>query len=159
MHKFCLFCLLCFSISCCNTKDTINKKMIDSIYEINIQNRAAHRFGGIEEINIKDQKEITSFCKELTSLKEENNLQTRPFKGTILIRFLKKDRDGMGEYVNVLTTSVVFKLDDKYFIDNSTGQYVSDHFLARILKYLEIDESKVSALDEYRKSKKENNNK
>ena len=153
MYKFCLLCLLCFLMSCCSTRDTINKEMLDSIHEINIQNRATHRFGGIEEISIKDKKQIASICKELISLKEENNLQTRPFKGTILIRFLKKDRDGMAEYINVLTTSVVFKLDSEYFIDNSTGQYVSDHFLARILKYLEIDEIKVSALDAYRKSK------
>jgi hypothetical protein len=155
MYKFCLLCLLCFLTSCCSTRDNINKEMLDSIYEINIQNRALHRFGGIEEINIKDKKEIASICKELISLKEENNLQTRPFEGTILIRFLKKDQYGMGEYINSLTTGIILKPNSEYYIDFSTGQYVSDHFLARILKYLEIDESKVPALDAYRKKQLE----
>lgn len=58
----------------------------------------------------------------------------------------------MTEYINILTTNVVFKLNNECFIDYSKGQYVSEHFLAKILKYLEIDESKVSALDNYQKT-------
>ncbi len=148
-----MFCLLCLLISCNSTRDRIDKKLLDSIYEINIQNRASDNFGGIEEIDIKDKKEISSICKELISLKEENNLPTKPFEGTILIRFLKRDKDGMGDYVNSLTTGIILKPDSEYYITYSRGQYVSDYFLARILKYLEIDESKVPALDAYRKSK------
>lgn len=121
--------------------------------EINIQNRTSDIYGGIKELNIKDKKQIDSICKELFFLKEENNsLQTKPYDGTILIRFIKKDRDGMNEYINILTTRIILKPNSEYFMTNSSGQYISDHFLAKILKYLEIDESKVSALDNYRKS-------
>lgn len=151
MNKIYVFCLLCFLISC-GRRENIHKVMLNSIYEFNIQNRAAHRFGGIEEINIRDKKEIVSLYKELLSLKEKNVLQTKPFKGTILIRFVKKDKDDMTEYINILTTNIVFKLNNEYFIDYSKGQYVSERFLAKILKYLEIDESKVSALDNYQKT-------
>lgn len=153
-----MFCLLCLLISCNSTRDRIDKKLLDSIYEINIQNRASDNFGGIEEIDIKDKKEIGSICKELISLKEENNLPTKPFEGTILIRFLKRDKDEMGDYVNNLTTRIILKPDSEYYITYSRGQYVSDHFLARILKYLEIDESKIPALDAYRKSKNHKEN-
>lgn len=153
MYKFCLLCLLCFLTSCCSTRNDINKEMLDSIYKINIQNRASDNFGGIEEIDIKDKKEIASICKELALLKEENNLPTKPYDGTILLRFLKKDNDGMDDYVNDLTTRIILKPNSEYYVTNSRGQYVSDHFLARILKYLEIDESKVPALNAYRKSK------
>ena len=153
MCRFYVYCLLCFIISCCSTKDNIDKKMLDSIFEINIQNRTPDSFGGIEEFNIKDKKEIRSICKELLSLKQENNLQTRPYDGTILIRFLKRDKDGMKEYINRVTTGIILKPNGEYYIDYSRGQYVSDPFLARILKYLQIDESKESALDAYRKNK------
>lgn len=151
MYKFWLFCSLCFLMSCCCTRDSIKNEMLGSVYEINIQNRATSIFGGIEEFNIKDKKEITSICKELFFLKQENNLQTKPYDGTILIRFIKKDRDGMDDYINDLTTRIILKPNNEYFITNSRGQYISDHFLTRILKYLEIDESKVSTLDSYRK--------
>lgn len=157
MNNICklgLFCSLCFFMSCCRTKESVNKELLDSIYEINIQNRSLDVFGGIEEYNITDKKEIVLICKELLALKKENNLQTKPFEGTILIRFIKKDQDGMGEYVNILSTGIIFKPDNQYYIDTFRGQYTSDPFLARILKYLQIDESKVSALDDYRKNKK-----
>ena len=74
----------------CNTKNDINEKIINSVCEITIQNRSSDVFGGIDEINITDKKEITSICKELLSIKEESNLQTRPYEGTILINFKKK---------------------------------------------------------------------
>jgi hypothetical protein len=142
-------------MSCCNTKESVNKELLGSIYEINIQNRSSEIFGGIEEYNIRDKKEIALIYKELLALKKENNLQTKPFEGTILIRFLKKDKDGMGEYINILSTGIIFKPNSEYYIDTFRGQYTSDPFLARILKYLEIDESKVSALDAYRKKQLE----
>jgi len=141
-------------MGCCSSKESVNRELLDSIYEINIQNRAMHIFGGIEEYNIRDKKEIILFCKGLLALKNENSLQTRPFEGTILIRFLKKDKDGMGEYINILSTGIIFKPNNEYYIDTFKGQYTSDPFLAKIIKYLQIDESKVSALDNYRKNKK-----
>lgn len=153
MKKVYLICAICFVLSCCSTKDNIDKELLDSIYKITIQNRASHIFGGIEEYNSSDKKEIALLCKELLALKKENSLQTKPFEGTIFINFLKKDNDGMGEYINILSTSIIFKPDSQYFITNSRGQYTSDPFLAKILKYLQIDQSAVSALDAYRKNK------
>lgn len=91
MNKIYVFCLLCFLISC-SRREYINKEILNSIYEINIQNRAAHRFGGIEEINIRDKKEIVSLYKELLSLIEENALQTKPFKGQFFYDLLKKTK-------------------------------------------------------------------
>jgi hypothetical protein len=156
MNKIYLFGLLCLLISCNSAKDGINRELLDSVREIHVQNRTPDSFGGLEEYRIKDKKEIISLCNELLSLKQENNLQTRPYDGTIVIEFMRRDRDGVEEYINILSTGIILKPNSEYFITNSRGQYVSNHFLARILKYLEIDESKVSALDEYRKSKKEN---
>ncbi|WP_427872004.1 hypothetical protein [Flavobacterium sp. MMS24-S5] len=118
-----------------------------------LRSRETSHSRGIEEISIKDKKEIASICKELISLKEENNLQTRPYDGTIVIEFMRKDQYGVGEYINILSTGIILKHNSEYYITYSRGQYISDHFLARILKYLEIDESKVPALDAYRKSK------
>lgn len=152
MYRFFIFCSLCFLMSCCDTKDRINRKLLDSVCEIHILNRSPDSFGGIEEFRVKDKKEVASICSELISLKEENNMQTRPYDGTIVIEFMRKDKDGIGEYINILSTGIILKPDKKYFITNSRGQYVSDHFLARILNYLQIDQSKVSALDNYRKS-------
>jgi hypothetical protein len=108
-------------MSCCNTKESVNKELLGSIYEINIQNRSSEIFGGIEEYNIRDKKEIALICKELLALKKENNLQTKPFEGTILIRFLKKDKDGMGEYINILSTGIIFKPNSEYYIDTFRG--------------------------------------
>lgn len=156
MKKIYLFYSLCFFMSCCDTKEGINKELLDSVYEIHIKNSVSDSFGGIYEYKIKDKKEITLFCKELLALKNENSLQTRPFEGTILISFLKKDKDGMGEYINILSTGIIFKPNSEYYIDTFRGQYTSDPFLSKILKYLQIDESKVSALDNYRKNKKIN---
>lgn len=156
MNKIYLFGLLCFLISCNSTKEGINKKLLDSVYEIHIKNTAPDSFGGLEEYKINDKKEIASFCKELLSLNQENDLQSRPFDGAILIEFYTNNKDGSYGASNLLSTGIVFKPNSEYFIHYSRGRYKSDHFLARILKYLDIDESKVSALDEYRKSKKEN---
>lgn len=151
MNKFYFLSILCVFISC-NTRNRIDKKLLDSITQIHIQNRAINKFGGIEEYRIKNKKEIESICKDVVSLKNENNLQTKPFNGTILIRFSYEDKDGINEYINILTTNIIFKPNGEYFIDYSRGQFVSDHFLARILNYLEIDKNKVSALDNYQKS-------
>lgn len=150
MRKVYLYSLLYFIISCNSTKDGINKKLLDTVCEIHVQNRTPENFGGIEEYRIKNKKEIMSICNELLSLKEENNLQTRPYDGTIVIEFMRKDKDGSGEYINILSTGIILKPNNEYYIDYSRGQYKSDHFLARILKYLEIDESKVPALNNYR---------
>ncbi|MFC4476492.1 hypothetical protein [Flavobacterium chungangensis] len=153
MNKVYIFCLFYFLISCNSTRDGINKKVLDSVCEIHVQNRTPDSFGGVKEYRIKDKKEIVSLCNELLSLKQENDLQTRPYDGTIVIEFMRKDQYGVGEYINILSTGIILKPNSEYYITYSRGQYVSDHFLARILKYLEIDESKVSALDAYRKSK------
>lgn len=153
MNKIYLFCSLCFLISCNSSKDAINKKLLDSVCEIHIQNRIEYKLEGIKEYRIKDKKEIDSICKELISLKEENDLQTKPYDGTIVIEFMKRYNDGSEEYINILSTRIILKPDNEYFITNSRGQYVSDHFLARILKYLEIDKSRVSALNNYREAK------
>ena len=153
MNKVYMFWLLCFLISCNNTRDGINKKLLDSVYEIHIKNNSPESYGGFEEYKIKDKKEISSFCKELLSLNQENNLESRPFDGAILIEFYKNNTDGSYDASNLLSTGVVFKPNDEYFINYSKGRFKSDHFLARILKYLEIDESKIPALDAYRKSK------
>ena len=154
MYKFCFLGSLFFLISSCNTRDSVDKELLDSIYEIRLQNRTPERFGGIEEASIKDKKEIVSLCSELISLKEENNLQTRPYDGTIIIDFRRKDQDGMGDYINVLSTGIIFKPNGQYYIDTFRGQYTSDPFLAKIIKYLQIEENKVAALDNYRKIKK-----
>ena len=140
-------------MSSCKTNDDFNRKLIDSVCEIHVQNRATDSFGGIKEYRIKDKREIISILKELLTLKEEDNSPTKPYDGTIVIEFMKKDQYGTGEYINILSTRIILKPNKEYFITNSRGQYVSDHFLARILKYVEIDESKVPALDAYRKSK------
>lgn len=51
---------------------------------------------------------------------------------------------------------VVFRKEKvfKSKIDTFRGQYTSDPFLAKIIKYLQIEENKVAALDNYRKIKK-----
>jgi hypothetical protein len=154
MKKIYLFCSLCFFMSCCSTKEGIDKELLDSIYEIHIKNSVSDSFGGLDEYKIKDKKEIVLICKELLALKKKNNLQTRPFKGAIIIEFYKNDNDGSYEASNLLSTGIIFKPNNEYFITYSKGQYTSDPFLAKIIKYLQIDESKVSALDSYRKNKK-----
>ncbi|WP_427872007.1 hypothetical protein [Flavobacterium sp. MMS24-S5] len=154
MNKIYAFGFLCFLLVSCNsTKDGINKKLLDSVYEIHIKNSSPESFGGLEEHKIRDKKEIASFCKELLSLNQENDLQSRPFDGAILIEFYKNNSDGSYDASNLLSTGIVFKPNNEYFIHYSKGRFKSDHFLARILKYLEIDEIKVPALDAYRKSK------
>lgn len=154
MKKFYLFCSLSFFMSCCSTKEGIDKELLDSIYEIHIKNGASDSFGGLDQYKIKDKQEIGLICKELLGLKQENNLQTRPFKGAIIIEFYKNNSDGSYEASNLLSTVIIFKPNNEYFITYSRGQYISNSFLARILKYLQIDESKVSALNDYRKNKK-----
>ncbi|MFD2939841.1 hypothetical protein [Flavobacterium notoginsengisoli] len=152
MCKFYLFIVLSFLLISCDKRSDITQKLLDSVCEIHIQNRANHRFGGIKEYRITDKKEIASLCNELLSLKQENNLPTKPFEGTILIEFVRKDHDGTKEYINFLSTGIILKPNNDYYIDFLVGKYVSDHFLARILKYLQIDATKVSALNNYRKS-------
>ncbi|MDR6762678.1 hypothetical protein J2Y38_002889 [Flavobacterium sp. 2755] len=151
MNKFYFLSILCVFISC-NTRNRIDKKLLDSISEIHIQNRATDNFGGIEEYKIKDKKEITSLCNELLLLKEKNNLPTKPYDGTIVIEFMTRDKYGTEEYIDILSSRIILKPNGKYFIDYSRGQFVSDLFLSRILNYLEIDKNKVSALDNYPKT-------
>ena len=141
MKKVYLFGLLWFFMSCFSTNEGINKELLDSVCEIHVQNRTPKSFGGIEEYRIKDKREISLICKELLALKNENNLQTRPYDGTIVIEFMRRDKDGTDEYISVLSTRIILKPNSQYFITNSRGQYTSDSFLAKIIKYLQIDES------------------
>lgn len=152
MYKFYFFIVFSFLLTSCDRRSDITQELLDSVCEIHIQNRAIDPYGGIEEYRITDKKEIASICNELLSLKQENNLPTKPYDGTILILFVRKDHDGTKEYINFLSTRIILKPNNDYYIDFLVDQYVSDHFLARILKYLQIDETKVSALDNYRKS-------
>lgn len=145
MYKLFAFIILYSLTSSCVTKDNYDKKLADSIAEIHIQNRAIDNFGGINEYRIKDKKEITSIYKELFSLKEKDNLPTKPYKGTIVIEFMRKDKYGTKEYINIFSTRIILKPNRKYFITNSKGQYISDHFLSRILNYVNIDKNKVLA--------------
>ncbi|WP_031455492.1 hypothetical protein [Flavobacterium chungangense] len=147
MNKTYLLGLIYFLISSCNSKNDINEEMINSIYKINIQNRASGFLGGIEEINITDKKEINFICKGLLDLKQENILQTRPFEGTILINFIKKDRYNRDESINNFTTRIILKPNNEYFITFSRGQYISHSFLDRIIKYLQIDKNRINLLN------------
>lgn len=154
MYKFCFLGSLFFLISSCNTRDSVDKELLDSIYEIHIKNSVSESFGGIEEYRIKDKREVALICKELLALNEENNLQTRPFEGSIIIEFYKNNIDGSYEASNLLSTVIILKPNGQYYIDTFRGQYTSDPFLAKIIKYLQIEEYKVAALDNYRKIKK-----
>jgi hypothetical protein len=154
MYKFCFLGSLFFLISSCNTRDSVDKELLDSIYEIHIKNSVSESFGGIEEYRIKDKREVALICKELLALNEENNLQTRPFEGSIIIEFYKNNTDGSYEASNLLSTVIILKPNGQYYIDTFRGQYTSDPFLAKIIKYLKIEENKVTALDNYRKIKK-----
>ena len=58
----------------------------------------------------------------------------------------------MDVIINELTTRIIIKPNKEYYITYSRGQYISDHFLARIIKHLKIDQSKITALDAYEKS-------
>ena len=56
-----------------------------------------------------------------------------------MIRFYKKDGQGREEVINILTTRIIFKKDQSYFIAYAKGKYVSDSFLDQIMNYLNIE--------------------
>jgi len=136
MNKICLLLLIgLVAISC---KSTIDQEMLDSVYKVYIDNRAMHRYGGIERHTITNAEEIEALYTELLSLKEKNSLPTKPFTGSILIRFVKKSKYG-DKVINLLTTRIIFKPEGKYSIAYSQGQFVSDSFLKRVTEYVHID--------------------
>lgn len=136
MNKICL--LLLIGLAAVSCKDTIDQEMLDSVYKVYIDNRAMHRYGGIERHTITNAEEIEALYTELLSLTEKSSQQTKPFRGSILIRFVKKGIYG-DEVIDSLTTSIIFKPEGEYFITYSQGQFTSDPFFKKVTGYVHID--------------------
>lgn len=133
-----IFIILIFN-SC--FKYEYNDELGESICAIVIENRAMHRYGGVEKYIIKDKGTINKFYMELIRLDKKVSIPTKPFEGSVLIRFYKDDGVYGEKVINQLTTGIIFKENSKYFITFSKGQFVSDIFLEQVLNYLRIERS------------------
>ncbi len=137
-NRLLIFIFIIFIFNSC-FKYKYNDQLGESICTIVIENRAMHRYGGVEKYIIKDKGTIDKFYMELIRLDKKVSIPTKPFKGSILIRFYKDDGVYGEKVINELTTGIIFKENSKYFITFSKGQYVSDVFLDQILNYLRIE--------------------
>lgn len=134
MNKFYfIIIVLLLVVSCNNTVCNCNK-----IIKVYIENRAIHRFGGLKQLIITDELQIQKLCNEVSSFNIENDEQTRPFDGTILIRFVYYDEQGRECVENKYTTVVVFK-DKDNFITNYNGQFYDSMFTDKIMSYLKVN--------------------
>lgn len=132
-----LFIFGSITSSCFNNK--YNDVLRSAITKIVIENRAIHRYGGIEKHIIKDRETIDEIYTNLVSLSHKSHQTTKPFEGSVLIKFYKDNEIYETEVINNLTTSIIFKENDKYFITFSKGQFISDDFLKQITDYLHIN--------------------
>ena len=83
----------------------------------------------------------------------ENNQQTRPFEGTILIKFVYHDKQGRECVENKYSTVIVFK-DKENFITNSKGQFYDNMFIDKIMSYLKVSRFKFNDKKSFIKDKK-----
>jgi hypothetical protein len=108
-----------------------------TIVRIDIENRAAHRFGGVDHIVITDKEKISEICNSVSSLSAENNEFIKPLDGSIVITF-----SGPGKYYlspkNEYTTGIIFKENDNYLITTTNGYFRDDEFLEEIKKLLKM---------------------
>lgn len=113
--------LVILIFSSCSKEQNKNEYDFNKIEQIYIQNRSSHRFGGSKDNYINNKKLIKEICIILNSESKFSYYQTRPFDGTLLIRFLDDEKNIINNY----TLSLIYKEKEEYFFSNSFGEFTN----------------------------------